>query len=73
MADLKPTPAEEELLALLLREVRNVMTTGEQLGIYVDPYADRSGLSVCFAYNGAGSSTRIEGAFRRARKPKRAR
>lgn len=60
---MKPTAAEAKLLALVLREVRNVLSTGEQLGIYVDPYADSSGLS----------SQRIEGAFRRARKPRRAR
>ncbi len=67
------TDAEQRLLALMLAHVRNVVATGEQLAFYIDPYSNGSGLSICCAYNGAGQSERIEGKFRRARKPRRAR
>lgn len=70
---MKPTPAEQQLLDLVLHEVRNVAATGEQLAIYVDPWSAGNGLSVCVAYNGAGHSEQIEGPVRKARKPRRAR
>lgn len=59
------TPAELKLLALVLREVRHVRATGEQLSIIVDPHTSPrlSGANVCFSYNGRGWSTEV-GALR---------
>lgn len=68
MSAPKPTPAEAKFLELVLREVRHVMSTKEQLAIHVDPYVDGSGLDVCFAYNGEGWQTPIDGVVRKQRK-----
>ena len=62
------TDAEQRLLSNVLREVRHVMATGEQLNILVDPYIHGNGVHVCFAYNGAGWTDSIEGTFQRSRK-----
>lgn len=66
------TDAEHQLLLLVLREVRNVMSTGEQLSIIVDPWSLGGGAHVCFAYNGSGWSTSVEGPLRKGRKRRRA-
>lgn len=68
------TAGELELLAMVLREVRNVQATGEQLSIHVDPChpLKAGGASVCFAYNGRGHQWDFEGVrTRKSARPKR--
>lgn len=65
------TEAERDLLALVLREIRHVAATGEQLSILVDPFAAGDGANVCFSYNGDGWSTALKGRLTRRRKRSR--
>lgn len=65
---LVATPDEVEMLSLMLREVRHVMRTGEQLSIGVDPFTNGEGLHLGFHYNGNGWTRAIEGRFNRVRK-----
>jgi hypothetical protein len=63
-----PTAAEQILLAQVLREIRHVVKTGEQLTIIVDPWRSTRGVNVFYSYNGSGWSCHVEGVFRAARK-----
>jgi len=65
---LVATSDEVEMLALMLREVRHVMRTGQQLSISVDPFVAGDGLHLGFHYNGDGWTRPLEGKFNRARK-----
>lgn len=58
------TEAEEQLLRIVLREVRGAMKTAQQLQITIDPWYTRAGCNLFFGYNGAGWSTTIEGPIR---------
>lgn len=57
----RPTPTEQELLDLVLREVRHATATGEQLSITVDPFAHTHGCHVFVSYNQPGLSWELNG------------
>lgn len=65
---LVATQDEVQMLELVLREVRHVMSTGEQMQINVDPFAHGSGLHLGFHYNGSGWTRELSGSFKPARK-----
>lgn len=71
---LVATPAEAEVLELVLREMRHARSIGRQLMVTIDAWTAEpgNGVNVFFGMDASGWSTSVEGRFNRARKQAKA-
>lgn len=63
-----PTKTEREILDTILREMRHVASTRDQLMITIDTYAGLSGATVVFSNNPNCNTYAFDGAIRAQRK-----
>lgn len=65
------TPAEQEILDIVLRELRDCASTREQLQILIDPYVTGGGANICISKSAVGYSQNVDGEITRRRSRRR--
>lgn len=70
---MKPTKAEQEILDLILREIRHSAASRDQLMITVDTFVALDGAHVVFSTNPACNTYEVTGSIHARRKRRRPR